>query len=89
MSSTVTGVAAIVPSLHKKPYKTVSNAEGTESRTTTLADGTVTQKTVLTYDENGNLSTSVSYDGEGNVKSKETHTWRAITVPIDCPRAPI
>lgn len=68
---------------------TYTYAEGTESRTTTLADGTVTQKTVLTYDENGNLSTSVSYDGEGNVKSKETHTWRAITVPIDCPRAPI
>jgi hypothetical protein len=61
----------------------------TETRTTTLADGTVTQIVVLTYDENGNLATSVTRDGAGSVIEKQTHLWRAVTVPIDCPRAPI
>lgn len=64
-------------------------SDSTETRTTTLPDGTVTQKIVLAYDETGNLSTSTTYDGEGSIVSKETHVWRAVEVPIDCPRAPI
>jgi hypothetical protein len=68
---------------------TYTYGDDTETRTTSLPDGTVSQKTIVTYDENGNLSTSVSYNGEGTITSKETHAWRAIIVPIDSPRAPI
>lgn len=68
---------------------TYDYGDGTQTRTTTLPDGTVTQKIVMTYDENGNLATSVTYDGEGEILSKDIHVWRAVTVPIDCPRAPI
>lgn len=68
---------------------TYTYGDDTETRTTTQPDGTVTQTTVLTYDDNGNLATSVTCDGEGNMISKEIHEWRAVTVPIDCPRAPI
>ena len=50
-------------------------------------DGTVTQKTVITYDDQGNLLSTVIYDGSDTLISSETHTWKAIQVPIDCPRA--
>ena len=40
-----------------------------------------------TYDEHGNLLSTVIYDGNGNQLSSETHTWKAIQVSIDCPRA--
>ena len=59
----------------------------TQIHTLTLADGTVSQKTVITYDEHGNLMSTVIYDGNGSQISSETHTWKAIRVPIDCPRA--
>lgn len=68
---------------------TYTYGEGTETRTTTLPDGTVAQKVVLQYDEHGNLSTSTTYDGKNTIISKETHVWRAVEVPQDCPRAPI
>ena len=59
----------------------------TETRTATAPDGTVTKKTVITYDEHGNLLSSVEYDGQGNLLVSESHAWKAIEVPLDCPRA--
>ncbi len=63
--------------------------EGTmETRTYTDGTGTlVTQEQVMTYDEWGNLLTSTVFDGSGNPLSEETHTWRAIQVAADQPRA--
>ncbi len=62
----------------------------TEIRTTTDAvSGTVTQTTHLTYDEQGNLLTSAVYDGENRLVSREAHTWKAVVVPPDCPRASV
>lgn len=78
-----------------QPDGTVSLA-GTytyEGSTTTVitsrSDGTVEQKTVTVYDEQGNLSQSTVYDGDGNILSSEKHTWMAIEVPLDCPRASV
>lgn len=59
----------------------------TQTHTLTKPDGTVTQKTVITYDEHGNLLSTVIYDGTGLQLSSESHTWRAIQVSVDCPRA--
>lgn len=61
----------------------------TETITASLPDGTVNQTAVLTYDEHGNLLTQEIFDGNGQLISKETHTWKAVTVPIDCPRASV
>lgn len=61
----------------------------TETRVTTDPDGSVTQQTVLTYDEAANLLTSTVSDGDGNVLSSETHVWKAVEVPIGCPRASV
>jgi antitoxin component YwqK of YwqJK toxin-antitoxin module len=60
-----------------------------ETITSTLPDGTVNQIVVLTYDEHGNLLTQEIYDSSNNLVSKETHTWKAVVVPIDCPRASV
>lgn len=57
--------------------------------TTTAPDGTVTQIAVLTYDDAGNLLTHEVYDGQQKLISKETHTWKAIEVDPDCPRASV
>lgn len=71
-------------------YTTDYTYEGsTETRLNTQANGTVTRKTVITYDENGNLSSSVNYDGQGNLLSTETHSWKAIEIPVDCPRTSV
>lgn len=59
----------------------------TETITSTLPDGTVNQTAVLTYDEHGNLLTQEIYDSENNLISRETHTWKAVEVDPDCPRA--
>ena len=56
---------------------------------TTLPDGTVNQTAVLTYDQYGNLLTQEIFDRNGQLISKETHTWREVIVPIDCPRASV
>lgn len=60
-----------------------------ETATTTSPDGTVTQTTVKFYDEHGNLLTQEIYSSDGSMISKETHTWKAIEVPPDCPRASV
>ena len=47
------------------------------------------QTAVLTYDENHNLLTHTVYNALGDQVSKETHTWKAIQVDPDCPRASV
>lgn len=60
-----------------------------ETITSTLPDGTVSQTAVLTYDSYGNLLTQEIFDQNGQSLFKETHTWKAVTVPFDCPRASV
>lgn len=52
-------------------------------------DGTVLSKTVTVHDEFGNLLESTVYDSADRVVSTEIHTWKAIEVPVDCPRASV
>lgn len=59
----------------------------TQTITTVDATGNVSQTAVRTYDENGNLLTHIVYNANGDLISKETHTWKAIEVDHDCPRA--
>lgn len=66
---------------------TCTYEEHTETRVTTDATGTVLQTQVMTYDAHGNLLTSTITDGDGNLRSKEEHTWKPIEVPVDSPRA--
>ena len=61
----------------------------TQTITTTAADGSVIQIALLTYDEAGNLLTHEIYDGQQKLISKETHTWKAVEVAPDCPRASV
>lgn len=62
----------------------------TETRTYTDSTETlVTQTQVMNYDEWGNLLTSTILDSSGNPLSVETHTWKAIEVPSDQPRASV
>lgn len=71
-------------------YTNTYTWEGTkETVLSTLPDGTVNQTAVLTYDEHGNLLTQEIYDSTQALISKEIHTWKAVTVPIDCPRASV
>lgn len=66
---------------------TYSYDGNTETRTFQDDSCAFTQTVTLTYDNHGNLLTSTTCDSEGNVLSTETHTWKAVEVPIDCPRA--
>ena len=61
------------------------------SLTITTADtaGTVMQTAALTYDDAGNLLTHTVFNALGDQVSKETHTWKAIEVDPDCPRASV
>ena len=61
------------------------------TQTCVLIDGisTVLSKTVTTYDEFGNLLQVQAFDASGALVSTETHTWKAIEVPLDCPRASV
>lgn len=59
----------------------------TETQTTTNPYGQIQQKVITTYDEHGNLLEKQTYDQENNLISTVTHTWMAITVPVDSPRA--
>lgn len=68
---------------------TYARENNTETVTTTRPDDTIIQTTVITYDEHGNLLSQVVYDGNNNVISKETHSWKAVVVPLDCPRASV
>lgn len=74
-------------SLHSQ--STHSWEGGSQTITTTDPKGAVTQIAVLTYDEHGNLLTHEIYDADKNLISKETHTWRAVEVELDCPRASV
>lgn len=56
---------------------------------TTDPAGQVMQTAVLTYDEARNLLTHTVYNLYGDQVSKETHTWKAIQVDPDCPRASV
>ena len=57
--------------------------------TTTDPNGNVTQTAVLTYDDAGNLLTHTVFNAAGEQLSKETHTWKAVQVDPDCPRASV
>lgn len=71
-------------------YTSTYTREGTtETITSTLPDGAIHRTAVLTYDEHGNLLSQVICDSENNIISKEIHTWKAVVVPIDCPRASV
>lgn len=61
------------------------------SLTISTADtaGTVMQTAALTYDDAGNLLTHTVFNALGDQVSKETHTWKAIEVDPDCPRASV
>lgn len=85
----LTGTTAYLPDGTAGASTTYTYEGSTETRITAQADGTVTQKTVITYDDHGNILSAVVYDGEGTVISTETHTWKAIQVPLDCPRASV
>lgn len=63
--------------------------EGSERRTVLDAKGSVTQTTLLTYDDFGNLLTSNTTTLKGELISGERHTWRAIEVPLDSTRASV
>lgn len=81
----------------KPTAMTTYHADGTLSKTVTYVydgltvtatadDGTVTQQT---FDEHGDLLSSIEYAADGTETSRETHSWKAIEVPIDSPRASI
>lgn len=61
----------------------------TETQVSRSADGTVIQTIVITRDGQGNIVRTESYSGTGALLVTETTTWKAIEVPIDCPRASI
>lgn len=53
------------------------------------AEGAVMQTAVLTYDDAKNLLTHTVYNALGDQVSKETHTWKALQVDPNCPRASV
>lgn len=61
----------------------------TQTATLTQADGSLAQTSVMTYDENGNLLTHTVYNANNELISKETHTWKALQVDPDSPRASV
>ncbi|MBQ7416004.1 MAG: hypothetical protein IJW14_03080 [Oscillospiraceae bacterium] len=61
----------------------------TQTITTTDPDGKLIQTAVMTYDEHGNLLTHQVRNADGELVSKETHTWKAVQVDPDCPRASV
>lgn len=56
---------------------------------TTYVDGSPAQCAELTYDEAGNLLSHAVFGLDGTLLSKETHTWKAIEVAPDHPRASV
>lgn len=60
-----------------------------EALVTTDAQGNVLQTQTLTYDDHGNLLSSILHDAAGMMVSSETHVWMAIQVPEGHPRAGI
>lgn len=82
-----TSISFYLPNGTPESTSTVVYEGFTQTHTLAQPDGTVTQKAVITYDDQGNLLSTVIYDGSDTLISSETHTWKAIQVPIDCPRA--
>lgn len=70
-------------------YQQSSVWNGTTQTTTTTQDGSVVQTSIMTYDENGNLLTHTVYNADNELVSKETHTWKALQVDLDSPRASV
>ena len=68
---------------------THSREDATHTVTTADADGAVIQIAVMTYDDAGNLLTHEIYNADNELISKETHTWKAVQVDPDCPRASV
>lgn len=66
-----------------------SYEDNCERRTYLDAKGIVTQSTLLTYDEFGNLLTSNTTTLQGELISGEIHVWRAVEVPLDSTRASV
>lgn len=61
----------------------------TETQISRSADGNVIQTIVITRDGFGNIIRTEGYSGTGALLVTETTVWKAIEVPIDCPRASI
>ena len=61
----------------------------TQTIVTADAQGAAMQTAVLTYDDARNLLTHSVYNALGDLVSKETHTWKAILVDSECPRASV
>lgn len=85
----VTTVETFYPDGTLSLHSTYVWEKNKETVTNALPDGTVSQTIEMTYDTNGNLLSQVVRDGQGNLVTKETHTWKAIQVPVDCPRASV
>lgn len=61
----------------------------TETQISRSADGAVIQTIVITRDGYGNIIRTENYSSTGALLVTETTAWKAIEVPIDCPRASI
>ena len=59
----------------------------TQICTLSRGDGTIVSKTVTVHDSAGNLLENTVYDSADRLISSEIHTWKAIEVPLSCPRA--
>ena len=64
--------------------------EGTvETQVSRNANGELIQTIVITRDTWGNIVRTESYSAAGVLLVTETTAWKAIAVPIDCPRASV
>lgn len=61
----------------------------TETQISRNIYGEIIQTVVITRDSFGNIIRTESYSATGALLTTETTAWRAVTVPIDCPRASI
>lgn len=63
--------------------------EGLRETRVTKNEAAVLQTQTMTYDEEGNLLSTVLADAGGNLISSETHVWQAVEVPPEAPRASV
>ena len=85
----VTAVTHYQPDGTLLSTSTYTRTDNVETVTSALPDGTVNQTAILTYDVHGNLLAQEIFDNSNALISKETHTWKAVEVPLDCPRASV
>lgn len=85
----VSGMTVYQPDGTLSSSSTCAWEGNTETIVHTLPDGTISQIAILTHDEHGNLLCQELYTSKKVLISRETHTWKAIEVPIDCPRASV